>query len=124
MATMPSGKWLFSDSACASAAAADCAISVQAIASESMQGVYLATAPQPVSNAEFMRQLRRALRMPIGLPAASWMVRVGAPLVMRTDPELALYGRYCVPTRLLAEGFEFRYENLDGALAAIYDRSR
>ena len=89
-----------------------------------MQGTYVATAPNPVSNTAFMRSLRKAVRMPIGLPAFEWMVRIGAPLFMRTDPELALYGRYCVPTRLLAEGFEFRYENLDGALAAIYDRSR
>ena len=68
---------------------------VRAISHDAMQGTYLATAPNPVSNAEFMRELRRALRMPIGLPTLTWMVRIGAPLVMRTDPELALYGRYC-----------------------------
>jgi len=93
---------------------------VQSIASDSMQGIYLATAPQPVSNAEFMRQLRRALRMPIGLPAASWMVRVGAPLMMRTDPELALYGRYCISRRLREEGFPFRFPNLADALQNLY----
>jgi len=93
---------------------------VRAIASESMQGAYLATAPQPVSNAEFMRQLRRALRMPIGLPAATWMVRVGAPLVMRTDPELALYGRYCISRRLQEEGFNFHFPDLAGALQNLY----
>ena len=93
---------------------------VQAIASDSMQGIYLATAPQPVSNAAFMRQLRRALRMPIGLPAASWMVRMGAPLVMRTDPELALYGRYCISRRLREEGFPFRFPDLADALQNLY----
>ena len=78
------------------------------------------TAPHPVSNAEFMRALRQALKMPIGLPAASWMVRLGAPLVMRTDPELALYGRYCVPSRLQEEGFEFTFPEITSAPRDLY----
>ena len=44
------------------------------------------------------------------------MVRIAAPLFMRTDPELALYGRYCVPKRLKEEGFEFSFPELSGAL--------
>ncbi len=92
----------------------------RAITAESMQGAYIATAPKPVSNAEFMRALRKSLKMPIGLPAASWMVRIGAPLLMRTDPELALYGRYCVSRRLREEGFEFSYSDLESALRDIY----
>lgn len=84
-----------------------------------MQGVYIATAPKPVSNAEFMRQLRQALGVPIGLPAPAWMVKIGAPLVLKTDPELALYGRYCVPSRLEEEGFEFSYPTIATALQAI-----
>ncbi len=92
----------------------------RAITDETMQGAYLATAPNPVSNTEFMRALRRALNRPIGLPALSWMVRLGAPLLMRTDPELALYGRYCVSRRLREENFEFLYPELDSALQDIY----
>jgi len=38
---------------------------------------------------------------------------------MRTDHELALYGRYCVPTRLQQEGFEFAFPTLDAALADL-----
>jgi len=62
------------------------------------------TVNQPVSNAEFMRELQRAQRIPFGLSAMSWMVRLGAPLLLRTDPDLALYGRYCVSRRLREEG--------------------
>jgi NAD dependent epimerase/dehydratase family enzyme len=36
--------------------------------------------------------------------------------MMRTDPELALLGRRCVPTRLMREGFEFRLAELETAL--------
>jgi uncharacterized protein (TIGR01777 family) len=88
----------------------------RAIGDEGMEGVYIATAPEPVSHREFMRALRRAMGVPIGLPAAGWMVRLGAPLLLRTDPELALYGRYCVPARLMREGFAFEFPSLEGAL--------
>jgi len=94
---------------------------LRAIDDASMRGVYVATAPNPVSNAEFMRTLRKAVGMPVGLPAMGWMVRLGAPLLLRTDPELALFGRYCVSRRLREEGFEFHYPNLASALGAIYE---
>lgn len=88
----------------------------RAITDADMSGPYIASAPNPVSNAEFMRTLRRVLGMPIGLPAPGAMVRIGAPLVLRTDPELALYGRYCVSQRLADEGFEFEFAALEPAL--------
>ena len=91
----------------------------RAIADEGMSGTYIATAPAPVSNAEFMRALRQALGVPFGLPAAGWMVRLGAPL-LRTDPELALYGRYCVSRRLREEGFDFEFADVEAALADLY----
>lgn len=93
---------------------------LRAIADESMEGAYIASAPNPVSNAEFMRTLRRAVGMPIGLPAPAFLVRLGAPLVLRTDPELALYGRYCVSRRLAEEGFEFEFSNVEDALGDLY----
>ncbi|MDZ4829048.1 MAG: DUF1731 domain-containing protein [Phycisphaerae bacterium] len=84
-----------------------------------MKGAYIATAPNPVPQREFMQALRRAMDVPIGLPAFSWMVRLGAPLLMRTDPELALYGRFLVSERLRAEQFEFRFPKLSDALADL-----
>lgn len=95
---------------------------MRAINEPQMTGVYLATAPAPVSNAEFMRQLRKALGVPIGLPAAAWMVKIGAALLLKTDPELALYGRYCISRRLADEGFEFIYPTIGAAFAAIYGK--
>jgi uncharacterized protein len=92
---------------------------VRAIEDEQMSGAYVATAPNPVSNAEFMRELRRALRRPVGLPAMGWMVRAAAPL-LRTDPELALFGRYCVSRRLREEGFAFQFPDVRSALRDLY----
>lgn len=96
---------------------------LRAIRDETMEGAYIATAPNPVSNAEFMKALRKALGAPIGLPSPAWMIKLAAPLILKTDPELALYGRYCVSTRLEAEGFQFKHPTLESALAAIYGRT-
>jgi uncharacterized protein (TIGR01777 family) len=91
----------------------------RALFETSMRGMYLATAPNPVSQSAFMRELRRAMGIPIGLPAFAWMVRLGAPLLMRTDPELALYGRYLISTRLREEGFSFRFPDIRWALTEL-----
>jgi uncharacterized protein len=88
----------------------------RALTSDRMQGAYIASSPNPVSQRDFMKTLRRVVGMPIGLPAPSWIVRIGAPLIMRTDPELALYGRYVVSKRLQQEGFEFQFPHLENAL--------
>lgn len=84
-----------------------------------MQGVYIASAPYPVSQSEFMRELRLAIGMPIGLPSTEWMVRLASRFLLRTDPELILYGRYVVPQRLQRENFEFRLPKLSDALQDV-----
>ena len=96
----------------------------RALTDSTMQGPYVATAPHPVSQSVFMREMRKAMGMPIGLPAFEWMVRLGAPLLMRTDPELALYGRYLISTRLRDKGFEFRFPEIGVALADLFAPSR
>lgn len=88
----------------------------QALTDAAMQGVYIASAPHPVSQAEFMRSLRRAVRMPIGLPVTPTLLRWGATWVLNTDPDLGLYGRYVVPQRLLDEGFHFHHPEIGPAL--------
>jgi NAD dependent epimerase/dehydratase family enzyme len=88
----------------------------RALIDSNMQGTYIATAPNPVSQREFMSELRRAVGVPFGLPASEWIVRIAAPLLLRTDPELALYGRYVASKRLPDEGFEFKYPGLREAL--------
>jgi len=95
-------------------------IILQSIVDSSMSGMYISTAPQPVSQIEFMRQVRRCAgglgSLGIALPASELMVRLGARLLLRTDPELALYGRYCIPKRLMDDGYKFHFPNLRDAL--------
>ena len=81
-----------------------------------MNGTFIASSPNPVSQVEFMKHLRRAVRMPIGIRAFSWMVRFGAHYFFKTDPDLALYGRYVISEKLKDDGFEFEWPRLEDAL--------
>jgi len=88
----------------------------QAIINDAYEGMLIASAPNPVSNKEFMRELRSAMGMPIGLPGPEFMIRMGARLFFRTDPELVLYGRYVKSERLPLLNYTFRFPELRGAL--------
>jgi len=79
--------------------------------------------PNPLPQAEFARHLRKALGVPIGLPAAEWMVEIGTWL-KRTESELVLKSRRVVPGRLLAHGFEFDFPDWDRAAADLVRRWR
>ena len=88
----------------------------QSIINEKYEGVYIASAPNPVSNKEFMKSLRKGMKMPIGIPAPESLVRFGAKYIFQTDPELALYGRYVKSVKLEDNGYRFKYSTLDKAL--------
>ncbi len=73
-------------------------------------------APTPVKNCEMMSAVRELCGVPFGLPAAEWMLEVGA-FFLRTETELIIKSRRVVPGRLLAAGFRFRFEQIREALA-------
>lgn len=91
------------------------AIIRRALDDPALSAVVHATSPSPVTNAELMATLRRVLRRPAAPPTPAWGVRMGAVL-LRTDPALALTGRRCMPARLLEQGFEFRFPQLEPAI--------
>ena len=53
-----------------------------------------------------MQEFRRAWGMPVGLPAYSWMLEIGA-VFLRTETELILKSRRAIPTVLTQAGFHF-----------------
>jgi uncharacterized protein (TIGR01777 family) len=63
-------------------------------------------APEPLANREFMRDLREAWGVCLGLPSPAWLLEIGA-FFLRTESELVLKSRRVVPGRLLAAGFRF-----------------
>src|ERR1051325_1207157 len=81
---------------------------LQAIERKDLFGTFNATSPNPVTNEEFMSELRSALHRPWSPRAPAWGVRLGAWL-MGTDPSLALSGSRCPPIRWLDAGFGFQF---------------
>ncbi|RYX81790.1 TIGR01777 family protein [bacterium] len=67
------------------------------------------TAPNPRTNAQFLSDLRRSLRIPIAIPTMRWQLELGA-FVMGTETELLLKSRRVVPKKLLEAGFQFHFE--------------
>ena len=80
-------------------------------------------APHPLTNAEMMQTFRRVCGVPFGLPAAEWMLEVGA-FVLRTETELLLKSRRVVPGKLVASGFQFEFPTLEKALRDLEVRIR
>jgi uncharacterized protein len=79
--------------------------------------------PNPVTQREMMRIIRRACGAPFGLPATRSMLEVAA-FVHRTEAELIIKSRRVVPSRLLASGFEFRFPMMEEAVCEIEQRIR
>ena len=86
-----------------------------------LQGPVNMAAPHPVTNAEMMRRFRQECGIPLGLPAAEWMLEVGA-FFMRTETELLLKSRRVIPVKLLAAGFKFEFPDMTAALRDLKQR--
>jgi NAD dependent epimerase/dehydratase family enzyme len=85
-------------------------------------GVYNCAAPNPVTNTDFMRTLRKVTGHKFGLPAFTWMLELGAALI-GTETELILKSRWVLPGRLLRSGFQFKYLQPENALQDIVNKT-
>ncbi len=90
---------------------------------QEIEGVLNVTSPKPVQNEVLMSELRRHLNRPWSPPTPAPLVRLGAWL-MGSDPEIALTGRRCVPSRLLEAGFDFEFPDLQAALDNLLPHGR
>jgi uncharacterized protein (TIGR01777 family) len=90
---------------------------------EPIEGAVNLAAPGPLPQAEFMRELRKAWRVPVGLPATAWMAEIGA-FALRSDTELLLKSRRVVPGRLTEAGFTFHFPNWREAAQNLAERRR
>jgi hypothetical protein len=91
------------------------------IARSDLAGPVNIAAPNPLPNGEMMRTLRASLGVPMGLPATSWMLEIGA-FLLRTETELILKSRRVVPGKLLASGFDFQFPEFSGAAEDLIAR--
>jgi uncharacterized protein (TIGR01777 family) len=85
------------------------------ITHEKLSGAINIAAPNPVTNAEMMKIFREICHMPIGLPAATWMLEIGA-FFLRTETELIIKSRRVISGRLMESGFTFNFPLLRSAL--------
>ncbi|WP_406835422.1 epimerase [Streptomyces sp. AHU1] len=93
------------------------------IARDDIEGAVNLAAPGPLPQRAFMRALRAAWRVPVGLPATRRMAELGA-FVLRSDTELLLKSRRVVPGRLRAAGFTFTHPEWEGAATSLVRRAR
>jgi uncharacterized protein len=75
---------------------------------DDLSGPINVAAPNPLPNREFMKTLRKACGMAVGLPANKMMLEIGA-VFLRTETELVLKSRRVVPKLLTDSGFRFEF---------------
>lgn len=90
---------------------------------DDLSGAFNCSAPYPVTNRDFMGQLRTAMNQKFGIPSPKWMLEIGA-VFMKTETELILKSRWVTPERLEKEGFVFTFDTLDKALQQIVRESK
>ena len=78
------------------------------IQNDDLAGPVNIAAPNPLPNAQFMAELRRASDVRFGLPSPAPLLEIGARF-LGTETELLLKSRRVVPGRLLADGFSFAF---------------
>ena len=88
---------------------------VAALNDTKMQGVYNATAPNPTTMTEFAQTIGTVMNRPSWLPVPNFALEA----MLGEGAIVVLQGQQVVPTRTLAQGFNFQYSTLKPALTAI-----
>jgi uncharacterized protein (TIGR01777 family) len=93
---------------------------LHALNTPALEGAMNATAPRPVTNAEFTRALGRVLRRPTILPLPAPLVRLG---LGEMGSELLLSGQYALPQKALGTGYTFLFQEVEDSLRHQVRRS-
>jgi len=88
---------------------------VAALKRSDLEGVYNATAPNPIRMAEFCQTLGKVLNRPSWLPVPAFALEV----LLGDAAMVVLEGQEVLPKRTLASGFEYKYPNLKQALSSF-----
>jgi uncharacterized protein (TIGR01777 family) len=86
------------------------------VENDGARGAFNATAPAPVTNAEFSKALGRALHRPSFMPAPVFALRLA---LGEMADALLLSGQRALPVRATDLGFSFKFNNVDEALADV-----
>jgi len=91
------------------------------LVNENLKGVYNCSAPKPVTNAVFMKELRNNLKPLLHLPSPKILLKAGAYFI-NTETELILKSRWVIPGKLLDAGFVFHYPTVEKALVNLLSK--
>lgn len=86
------------------------------LANQGISGPVNLTAPEPVTNEEFSRELGQVLKRPTFMAVPAVVLKIA----MGEVSQMLLTGHKVVPKKLLSAGFTFRYPDIKAALAAIF----
>lgn len=87
------------------------------LARPELAGIFNATAPTPVTNADFTSALACALHRPALLPMPATLLR----LLFGEMAQLLLGGQRVLPKRILGAGYQFSHMTLDAALQHLLE---
>lgn len=88
---------------------------LQALKDSQMEGVYNATAPNPVRMAEFCKTLGKVLNRPSWLPVPDFVLET----ILGDGAQVVLEGQQVLPKRTEATGFQYQYNQVRDALVEI-----
>ncbi len=88
---------------------------LRALTRSQMEGVFNATAPQPVHMGEMTTALGQVLNRPSWLPVPSFALEA----MLGDGAKVVLEGQEVLPKRALADGFEYQYPIIKPALEEI-----
>jgi len=98
-----------------------CRMILALIENSNPPSVLNAAAPQPLSNAHFMRHFRESLGVGFGFNAPAALIKIGTA-VLGVDSELVLRGMNVVSSNAGLMEFEFHYPDLASALRQLADK--
>lgn len=85
------------------------------LGNEESRGVYNLSAPRPVQQAELAQIAGQRLRRPSFLPTPAFLLQ----FALGEKSILVLHGQKALPEKLLNEGYAFKFNNLEAALADL-----
>ena len=88
---------------------------IQALTKPTMEGVYNATAPQPVRMNDLSTTMGNVMNRPSWLPVPGFAIEA----ILGDGAKVVLEGQQVLPKRTLESGFEYQYPNLQSALTQI-----
>ena len=80
------------------------------------RGAFNLSAPNPLSNADFVRAMAQTLSRPYWMPAPAFMLK----MALGEMSTLLLDGQYVIPQRLVNLGFVFRFETAQEAFRDLF----